>query len=159
MHSSLPNQTNSRRLAINARYIRPSVHIYPHRWEGDFIDENNHDIEKQFSILVSGKDDYKVNVVQDWNDLNEVELEFQNMFNLLKFNHLEVPQNEKAYEINSLYKQAIEGDCQEPELKRDSANYLLWEAWKKKSGMSKLVAMKEYSKLVASLPSKVVRKH
>ncbi|VEP13754.1 conserved hypothetical protein [Hyella patelloides LEGE 07179] len=159
MHSSLPNQTNNRRLAINARYIRPSVHIYPHRWKGDFIDENNHNIEKQFSILVSGKDDYKVNVVQDWNDLNEVEVEFQKMFNLLKFMHVKTPMNDEFYKINSLYKQAIEGDCQESQPKKDSAKYPLWEAWKRKSGMSKLVAMKEYSKLVASLPRKVVRKH
>ncbi|VEP13755.1 hypothetical protein H1P_2180004 [Hyella patelloides LEGE 07179] len=86
-------------------------------------------------------------------------MEFQKMFNLLRFNHLELPQNEKAYEINSLYKQAIEGDCQEPEPNQDSANYLLWEAWKRKSGMSKLFAMKEYSKLVASLSRKVVRTH
>lgn len=157
MHSSLPNQTNNRRLAINARYIRPSAHIYPHRWKGDFIDENNHNIEKQFSILVSGKDDYKVNVVQDWNDLNEVELEFQNMFNLLKFNHVELPKNETVYEINSLHKQAIEGDCLEPEPRQDSANYLVWEAWKRKSGMSELVAMKEYSKLVGSLPRKALK--
>jgi len=156
MHSSLPNQTNNRRLAINARYIRPSIHIYPHRWKGDFIDENNHNIENQFSILVSGKDDYKVNVVQDWNNLNEVELEFQNMFNILKFKHVETPINEKFYEIQSLYQQATEGDCEQPEPKQDSSNYLLWEAWKRKSGMSKVFAMKEYSKLVRSLhPSSV----
>ncbi len=70
MHSSLPNRTNNRRLAINARYVRPSVKIYPHRWEGDYIDENNHNIEKQFSILVSGQDNHQVNVVKDWKDLD-----------------------------------------------------------------------------------------
>lgn len=158
MHSSLSNQTNHRRIAINGRYIHPSVQIYPDRCKGDFIDENNHNIEKHFSMLVSGQDDFKVNVVQDWNDLNEIELEFQNMFNLLIFNHVELPQGEKAYEIKSLYKQATEGDCQEQKPRQDSANYFFLEAWKRKSGMDKLVAMKEYSKLVASLPKKAIRK-
>lgn len=158
MHSSLSNQTNHRRIALNGRYINPSVQIYPDKHKGDFVDENNHNIEKHFSMLVSGKDNFKVNIVRDWNDLNEIELEFQNMFNRLIFNHVELPKGEKAYEIKSLYKQATEGDCQEREPSQDSASYFLWEAWKRKSGMSKLVAMKEYSQLIASLP-KTNNKH
>jgi chlorinating enzyme len=63
MHSSPPNYSKQPRIGINARYIRPSVQIYPHRKQGDHIDGTSHNIQKHFSILVSGHDDYGLNVV------------------------------------------------------------------------------------------------
>jgi len=155
MHSSLPNKTDFRRLGVNARYIRPSVHIYPHRWHGDFIDENGHNIEKQFSILVSGQDKSQVNVVRDWNELSEVEVEFQKMFNLVNFRHVEISKV-LADEIQGLYQQALNGDCQNAEPKQGSSNHRRWQAWKENSGMTRVEAMEKYSQLVASLPRKVV---
>jgi len=53
MHSSPPNRSSQTRTGINARYIRPSVQIYPHRLQGDYIDGTGNNIEKHFSILVS----------------------------------------------------------------------------------------------------------
>lgn len=63
MHSSPPNRSSQPRIGINARYIRPSVQIYPHRKQGDYIDGTGNNIEKHFSILVSGRDDYGLNLV------------------------------------------------------------------------------------------------
>jgi chlorinating enzyme len=64
MHGSPANHSSQPRIGINARYINPSVQIYPHRKQGDYIDGVGNNIERHFSILVSGSDDYKLNVVQ-----------------------------------------------------------------------------------------------
>ena len=53
MHSSPANSSSQPRIGINARYIRPSVQIYPHRKKGDYIDGTGNDISKWFPILVS----------------------------------------------------------------------------------------------------------
>ena len=156
MHYSPGNNSNQRRLGINARYIHPNVKIYPHRLKGDFIDENSHNIERHFSILVSGHDDYGINRVRERNDLDETEVEFQNMTNLIRFEHVELPRGKQQIEIDSLYQQAIEGDCtvEEPNPILHARKYIEWQAWKKLEGMSRTEAMEKYSRLVASLPRK-----
>lgn len=65
IHSSPPNQSNHPRVGINARYIRPSVKIYPHRCQGNYIDGTGNNIERHFSILVSGRDDNQINICGD----------------------------------------------------------------------------------------------
>lgn len=61
MHCSQANRSDSIRFGINARYVPPSVKVYPHREHGDFIDGTGHNIEKHYCILVSGKDEYGIN--------------------------------------------------------------------------------------------------
>lgn len=161
MHSSVPNiTTDKRRLAISARYIRPSVLIFPHRLKDDFIDQNGHNIQRQFSILVSGRDDYGINVVREWNDLDETEVEFQTMSNLARFGHVDLPKGKQQLEIESLYRQAMEGDCQEeePDPILEPRKYIQWQAWKQLQGMSCTEAMKRYSQLIAALTRMGVRK-
>jgi chlorinating enzyme len=159
MHSSLPNQSNRRRLAIIGRYVRPSTQIYPYRWKGDFIDENAHNIKRHFCILVSGRDDYGHNVVRDWHDLDETEVEFQLMSNLIRFGHVELPEDKQQLEIYGLEKQALEGDCQEEEPNPilHPRKYIQWQAWHQYQGMSPTEAMQRYSQLVATLPRKDVQ--
>lgn len=154
MHSSRGNNSNQRRLGINARYVRPSVQIYAHRLQDDFIDENFHNIKRHFAILVSGRDDYGINVVKDWNDLDDTEVEFHNMSNLVRFGYVQLPQGKQQIEIESLYQQAIEGDCQqeEPDPILQPRKYIQWQAWNKIKGTSRTEAMKQYSQLIAKLP-------
>ncbi|MBW4455972.1 MAG: acyl-CoA-binding protein [Nostoc indistinguendum CM1-VF10] len=156
MHSSLPNLSQRRRLAIIGRYVRPSTQVYPYRWKGDFIDENAHNIKRHFCILVSGRDDYGHNVVRDWNDLDETEVEFQIMSNLVRFGHVNIPEGKLQLEIYGLDKQALEGDCQdqEPNPILHPRKYIQWQAWNQYKGLSSTEAMKRYSQLVAILPRK-----
>ncbi len=161
MHSSLPNISNSYRLSISASYIHPSVAIYSHRLKGDFIDQNNHDIQRHFSILVSGKDEYNLNVVRDNHDLSPIETEFQKASNLVRFNHVELPQNKQQIEIYGLEKQSIKGDCneEEPDAILHPRQYIQWQAWKRYQGMSREEAMKRYTEIVANLPRKKTPKN
>ena len=154
MHSSGPNNSNQRRLGLNTRYIPPSVLVYPGRLKGDFIDENFHNIQRHFCILVSGRDDYGINVVRDGHDLDETEVEFQTMANLVRYGHVELPTGKQQLEIDSLYQQAMEGDCQEeePDPILHARKYIQWQAWSRLKGMSYTEAMKQYSRLVATLP-------
>ena len=156
MHCSLPNRSNRRRLAIIGRYVRPSTQVYPYRWKGDFIDENAHNIKRHFCILVSGRDDYGHNVIRDWHDLDETELEFQLMSNLVRFGHVNIPEGKLQLEIFGLEKQAFEGNCQEQEPNPilHPRKYIQWQAWNQYQGMSSTEAMKRYSQLVATLPRK-----
>ena len=156
MHCSLPNRSNRRRLAIIGRYVRPSTQVYPYRWKGDFIDENAHNIKRHFCILVSGRDDYGHNVIRDWHDLDETELEFQLMSNLVRFGHVNIPEGKLQLEIFGLEKQALEGDCQEQEPNPilHPRKYIQWQAWNQYQGMSSTEAMKRYSQLIATLPRK-----
>ena len=156
MHSSLPNRSNSRRMAIIGRYVRPSTKIYPYRWQGDFIDENAHNIKRHFNILVSGRDDYGYNVVRDGHDLDETEVEFQLMSNLVRYGRVEVPEDKHKLDISGLEKQAIEGDCQEEEPNPilHPRKYIEWQAWNQYQGMSCTEAMKRYSQLITTLPQK-----
>lgn len=156
MHCSLPNNSNRRRLAIIGRYVRPSTQVYPYRKKGDFIDENAHNIKRHFCILVSGRDDYGHNVVRDWHDLDETEVEFQLMSNLIRFGHVNIPEGKLQLEIYSLEKQALEGDCQEKEPNPilHPRKYIQWQAWNQYQGMSSTEAMKRYNQLVATLPRK-----
>lgn len=156
MHCSLPNHSNRRRLAIIGRYVRPSTQVYPYRWKGDFIDENAHNIKRHFCILVSGCDDYGHNVVRDWHDLDETEVEFQLMSNLVRFGHVTIPEDKLQLEIYGLEKQALEGDCQEQEPNPilHPRKYIQWQAWNQYRGMISSAAMQRYSQLVASLPRK-----
>ncbi len=156
MHCSLPNQSNRRRLAIIGRYVRPSTQVYPYRWKGDFIDENAHNIKRHFCILVSGRDDYRHNVVRDGHDLDETEVEFQLMSNLVRFGHVNIPEGKLQLEIYGLEKQALEGDCQEQEPNPilHPRKYIQWQAWNQYQGMSSTEAMKRYSQLIATLPRK-----
>lgn len=64
MHSAPSNRSNRIRFGINARYLPPSVKIYPHREQGDYIDGTGHDLTKHYSILVSGEDNEGINVVK-----------------------------------------------------------------------------------------------
>lgn len=155
MHCSYSNNSNQRRLAINARYVRPSVQIYPHRLQDDFIDENFHNIKKHFCLLVSGRDEYGINVVRDSNDLDNTELEFQTMSNLVRFGHVQLPQGKQQIEFESLYQQAMEGDClhEEPDPILQPRKYIQWQAWNQLKGMSRSEAMKQYSQIVAKLPA------
>ncbi|NEO70834.1 acyl-CoA-binding protein [Moorena sp. SIO3H5] len=155
MHSSPPNNSKQqRRLGINGRYVPPSVQVYPHRLKGDFIDENFHNIKNHFCILVSGQDDYGINVVRDYHDLDNIELEFQTMSNLVRFGHVQLPKGKKEIELETLYKQAMEGDCleEEPDPILQPRKYIQWQAWNQLKGMSCSEAMKQYSQIVAKLP-------
>lgn len=157
MHCSLPNLCNEPRIAINGSYIHPSVMVYPHRLQGDFIDQNSHNIQRHFCLLVSGTDPYQVNVVRESHDLDEIETEFQLMSNLVRYDQVELPQNKQQFQIYGLEKQALEGDCQEsePDPILHPRKYIQWQAWKSYQGMSQREAMKQYSQLVATLPRKV----
>lgn len=154
MHCSRGNNSAQRRLGINARYVRPSVQIYPHRMQDDFIDENFHNIKRHFSILVSGCDDYGINIVREWNDLEDTEVEFHNMANLVRFGHVKLPQGKQQIKIESLYQQAMEGDCQqeEPDPILQPRKYIQWQAWHQLKETSRTDAMKQYSQLIAELP-------
>jgi acyl-CoA-binding protein/acyl carrier protein len=156
MHCSLPNQSNRRRLAVIGRYVRPSTQVYPYRWQGDFIDENAHNITRHFCILVSGNDDYRHNVVRDEHDLDETEVEFQLMSNLVRFGHVNIPEDKLQLEIYGLEKQVLEGDCQEREPNQilHPRKYIQWQAWNRYQGMSSTEAMKRYSQLIGSLSRK-----
>ncbi|MBE9035924.1 acyl-CoA-binding protein [aff. Roholtiella sp. LEGE 12411] len=156
MHCSLPNNSNRRRLAIIGRYVRPSTQVYPYRWKGDFIDENAHNIKRHFCILVSGRDDYGHNVVRNSHDLDETEVQFQLMSNLVRFAHVNIPEDKLQLEIYGLEKQALEGDCQEQEPNPilHPRKYIQWQAWHQYQGMNSTEAMKRYSQLVATLPRK-----
>ena len=63
VHRGLPNRSNRERYAVNGRYIRPSVLVYPQRFTGDYIDYYGFDIRKHFCILVSGQDNHGINEV------------------------------------------------------------------------------------------------
>ncbi|MBW4511498.1 MAG: acyl-CoA-binding protein [Scytonematopsis contorta HA4267-MV1] len=154
MHCSGANNSNQRRLAINARYVRPSVQIYPHRLQDDFIDENFHNIKRHFCMLVSGQDNFGINVIRDWNNLDDTEVEFHNMSNLVRFGHVELPQGKQQIEIDSLYQQVMEGDCPraEPDPIQHPRKYIQWQAWNQHKGMSRCEAMKRYSQLISKLP-------
>jgi non-heme Fe2+,alpha-ketoglutarate-dependent halogenase len=63
LHGSLPNTTaDQHRLAINFRVTIPQVDVYPHRHHGDFIDGNDHNIEKHACVMLNGQDTYGKNV-------------------------------------------------------------------------------------------------
>lgn len=153
MHFSPPNKSNQRRLAINGRYVPTSVQVYPHRLKDDFIDENFHNIKKHFCILVSGEDDYGINIVRDSHDLDNIELEFQTMSNLVRFGHVQLTQGKQEIELESIYQQAMEGDCleQEPDPILQPRKYIQWQAWNQLKGISCSEAMKQYCQIVAKL--------
>ena len=154
MHSSRPNNSNHRRMAIIGRYVRPSTKIYPYRWQGEFIDENGHNIKRHFNILVSGCDNYGHNMIREKHDLDETEVKFQQLSNLVRYGHVEVPEDKHKLEIYGLGKQAIEGDCQEDEPNPilHPRQYIEWQAWNQYQGMSPATAMTQYSQLVEGLP-------
>ncbi|KST70372.1 acyl-CoA-binding protein [Mastigocoleus testarum] len=156
MHSSLPNHSDRRRMAIIGRYIRPHTKVYPYRLKGDFIDENGHNIKRHFNILVSGRDRYEYNVVRDKHDLDETEVKFQVTSNLIRFGRVEIPEDKRKLEIYGLEKQAIEGDCQEQEINPilHPRKYIEWQAWNQFKGISREKAMKMYCELVSTLPRK-----
>ncbi|MBZ8183324.1 acyl-CoA-binding protein [Oscillatoria salina] len=158
MHSSLPNRSNRRRLAIIGRYVRPSTQVYPYRRQGDFIDENGHNIARHYCILVSGEDRYGHNVVRDWHNLDPIEVEFQQMSNRVRFGQVEIPEDKRQLEIYGLEKQAIQGDCTEaePNPMLHPRQYIQWQAWNQYRGLSKTEAMGRYSQLVVKLPAKAV---
>lgn len=56
MHGSLPNISETSRLAINFRATLTETSIYPARLKGDYIDGSNVDISKHKCILLSGAD-------------------------------------------------------------------------------------------------------
>lgn len=154
MHSSFPNNSNSRRLAIIGRYVRPSTQVYPYRWQGDFIDENGHNIKRHYCMLVSGQDRHQHNIVRDWHDLSETEVEFQQRLNQVHFGQVQIPEDKQQLSIYGLEKQALEGDCQEiePNPILHPRQYIQWQAWNQYQGTTSIAAMEEYSQLVASLP-------
>ncbi|MGB3513339.1 MAG: phytanoyl-CoA dioxygenase family protein [Microcoleaceae cyanobacterium] len=61
MHRGPSNCSNKERWAVNGRYIRPSVQVYPQRLTDDYIDNYGFDIRKHFCILVSGNDNHRIN--------------------------------------------------------------------------------------------------
>ncbi len=63
MHKAPYNRSSKERWAINGRYIRPSVTVFPQRLTDNYIDEFGMDTKKHFCILVSGSDDYGINKV------------------------------------------------------------------------------------------------
>jgi non-heme Fe2+,alpha-ketoglutarate-dependent halogenase len=66
MHASLANQTKDKsRIAINFRVIKPSVQIYPHQYDGDYIDGNEHNIENHACVMISGQDRFGLNKYQN----------------------------------------------------------------------------------------------
>ncbi len=69
MHCSPANRSDSIRFGINARYVPPSVKVYPHREHGDFVDGTGHNIEKHCCILVFGKDEYGINKTKSVSDI------------------------------------------------------------------------------------------
>lgn len=69
MHCSSANHSNTMRFGINARYVPPSVKVYPHREYGDFIDGTGHNMENHFCILVSGNDEYGLNEIKRLSDI------------------------------------------------------------------------------------------
>lgn len=160
MHRSFPNHSNRRRLAIIGRYVRPSTQVYPYRWQGDFIDENGHNIERHYCLLVSGEDKYGRNVIQVKHNLSEEEYQFENCLNQVRFGQVEIPEDKQQLEIYALEKQAIEGDCQEDEPNPilHPRKYIQWKAYDQYRGMSQSEAMTKYTQLVSTLPKKNCRK-
>lgn len=71
MHSAPSNRSNGVRFGVNARYLPPSVKIYPHRLHGDYIDGTGHNLKKHYSLLVSGEDKFGYNVVRKWQPKHE----------------------------------------------------------------------------------------
>ena len=63
MHSAPSNRSDKERWVIVGRYIRPSVRIHPRLQNNIYIDSYGCDLRKHFSILVSGRDNYKINKV------------------------------------------------------------------------------------------------
>ncbi|MEC4985913.1 MAG: phytanoyl-CoA dioxygenase family protein [Oscillatoria sp. PMC 1068.18] len=63
MHRGRSNGSSKERWAVNGRYIKPSVTVYPRRLSGDYIDNYGFDIRKHFCTLVSGSDNYRINQV------------------------------------------------------------------------------------------------
>jgi chlorinating enzyme len=156
MHRSFPNRSNRRRLAIIGRYVRPSTQVYPYRWQGDFIDENGHNIERHYCMLVSGQDKYGHNVIREWHDLSDPEVQFQNSFNQVRFGQVEIPEDKQQLEIYGLERQSLEGDCHESEPNPilHPRKYIQWQAWNQYRGMSSAAAMVRYSQLVATFLGK-----
>lgn len=156
MHSSFPNNSQDRRLAIIGRYVRPSTQVYPYRWQGDFIDENGHNIKRHYCMLVAGENRYQHNVVRDGHDLSQTEVEFQQRLNQVHFSQVQIPEDKQQLSIYGLEKQALEGDCPETEPNPilHPRQYIQWQAWNQYRGMSSRAAMDKYSQLVASFPQK-----
>lgn len=156
MHRSFPNQSNRRRLAIIGRYVRPSTQVYPYRWQGNFIDENGHNIERHYCFLVSGEDKYGQNIIRPGHDLSKEEYQFENCLNQVRFAQVQIPEDKQQLEIYALEKQAIEGDCQEKEPNPilHPRKYIQWKVWDQYRGMSRHEAMKKYTQLVATFPVK-----
>lgn len=156
MHRSFPNRSQRRRLGIIGRYVRPSTQVYPYRWQGEFIDENGHNIKRHYCILVSGKDDYGHNLVRESHDLSDVEVQFQNSLNQVRFGQVDIPEDERQLEIYGLEKQSIKGDCEEgkPNPILHPRKYIQWEAWNQHRGLSAEEAMTRYSQLVETLNRK-----
>ncbi|MEM9215154.1 MAG: phytanoyl-CoA dioxygenase family protein [Cyanobacteria bacterium P01_F01_bin.150] len=68
MHQVPGNYGDRERWGINGRYIPPSVQIHPQRLTNNHsYDEYNCDLKKHYSILVSGRDDYGLNRVENIN--------------------------------------------------------------------------------------------
>lgn len=157
MHSSFPNNSARPRPVIIGRYVHPSTKVYPHRWQGDFIDENGRNIKRHYCTLVSGVDRYGYNLIKDWHDLDEIETEFQENLNRVRFGQVKIPEDQQL-KIYGLEKQALEGDCQEPQ--PDSIShpypYIQWQSWYQYRGISAKEAMIKYSQLVATFTQKAV---
>jgi len=66
MHASLPNITEDQgRLGINFRVIKPSVEIYPHQYDGDLMDGNDHNVDNHACVMVAGQDSFGLNKYQN----------------------------------------------------------------------------------------------
>jgi non-heme Fe2+,alpha-ketoglutarate-dependent halogenase len=64
MHGSPPNNSDSRRMAVNCRITKAETLVYPGRLTGNFIDGSNLDIGKHENLLVAGEPSEPRNVIR-----------------------------------------------------------------------------------------------
>lgn len=70
IHGSHPNITErSTRFAISSRYVPTHVKVYP-GMEGFSAHGGQFDLEDYGTVLVSGEDKYKHNIIRDKNNLD-----------------------------------------------------------------------------------------
>ena len=86
--------------------------------------------------------------------MSEIEVEFQQKLNQVRFGQVQIPEDKQQLSIYGLEKQALEGDCQETEPNPilHPRQYIQWQAWNQYRGMSSTAAMEKYSQLVATFP-------
>lgn len=65
MHKALGNSGDRERWVVNARYIPPSVKIHPQRLIDHYSYEYGYDLKKHYSVLVSGRDNYGLNRIEN----------------------------------------------------------------------------------------------